>query len=90
MIGIKAGLTKNQVGVKQPFSKLAVGIKAPQMMNSLMNHKGKNYDPEKGIVNTFNNVDVINEPITSEPPKMKENKYRIEKPKKEKHIEPYV
>lgn len=90
MIGIKSSNSNNQVGIKQPFSKLGVGIKAPQMMNNILNHSGKNYNPEKGIVNTYNNVDVINEPITSKPPQTKSNNFKVEKQRKEKYNEPYI
>jgi hypothetical protein len=90
MIGNKGNLKSNQVGIKQPFSNLAIGNKASIMMNRVANQRGNNFNPEKGIVNTFNNLDVVNNPITSEPPKMKENKFRIEKQRTEKYKEPYV
>ncbi len=92
VVGNKQELSKNVVGNKQASSKSFIGIKAPSknMMNGLSNPKGTNYNPEKGIINTFNNVDVVNTPITSKPPQMKTNKFTVEKQKKEIYKEPYV
>ncbi len=90
MIGIKANSNTNQVGVKKPFSKLAVGLKSQMPGPVLLHPSISSLNPDKGIINTFNNVDVVNAPITSKPPETKTNKYRIEKQRREKYKEPYV
>lgn len=90
MIGNKANSNSNQIGVKKPFSKLSVGLKTQMSKPGLLHPSISSSNPENGIINTFNNVDVVNSPITSKPPETKTNKYIIEKQRKQKHIEPYV
>lgn len=90
MIGIKTNSNTNQVGVKKPFSKLAIGLKAQMPKPELLHPAISSINPDKGIINNFNNADVVHTPITSKPPETKTNKYRIEKQRKPKHMEPYV